>query len=310
MDRCRAAQPSRGILVAMVLRIDPRYPLVWRSPSTLQIGASVPRVVFAELNEVDERLIAALSVGVTKPGLTVIARSCGADDSAVPAILGTLAPVLAPVRQPRTPEVTVVGTGVTALRIAEALGGAGVHVRTVQGGQSVGDGPCDLAVAIGHYVLDPELHGLWLRRDIPHLSVVYSDTGASISQLVEPGSGPCLYCLQRRRTEADPAWPAISAQLWGQACTTETALLASEVAGIVGRTVLARLGRRRAASAHFSTQIDVQTGEVSRERQLPHPDCGCTGIAAATAAARPGSGWPDAGRRGIPRRSSSRTPPT
>jgi len=134
VDRCRAAQPSRGILVAMVLRIDPRYPLVWRSPSTLQIGASVARVVFAELNEVDERLIAALSVGVTKPGLTVIARSCGADDSAVPAILGTLAPVLAPVRQPRTPEVTVVGTGVTALRITEALGGAGVHVRTVQSG--------------------------------------------------------------------------------------------------------------------------------------------------------------------------------
>ena len=294
----------------MVLRIDPRYPLVWRSPSTLQIGASVARVVFADLDAVDERLIAALSVGVTKPGLTVIARSCGADDSAVPALLGTLAPVLAPVRPAATPDLTIVGVGVTALRVAEALRGAGVRVRSVRDAQSVGDEPCDLAIAIGHYVLDPELHGLWLRRDIPHLAVVFSDSGASISQIVEPGLGPCLYCLQSHRTQADPAWPAISAQLWGQSCTTETPLLASEVAGIVGRTVLARLGRRRASSAHWSVQIDVQTGEVSRERQLPHPDCGCTGIPAVSAGARPGSGWPAAAPPGIPRRSPRRTPPT
>ena len=293
----------------MVLRIDPRYPLVWRSPSTLQIGASVARVVFDDLSTVDERLIAALSVGVTKPGLTVIARSCGADDSAVPALLGTLAPVLAPVRRAQTPDVTIVGTGVTALRIAEALSGAGVRVHAVAAAQSVGDAPCDLAIAIGHYVLDPELHGLWLRRDIPHIAVVFTDTGASISQVVEPGAGPCLYCLQRHRTDADPAWPAISAQLWGQASTTESALLASEVAGIVSRAVLARLGRRRAASAHWSTQIDVQTGEVSRERVRPHADCGCTGIESVSAAARPKSGWPGADRGGT-RRSSSRTPPT
>ena len=292
----------------MVLRIDPRYPLVWRSPSTLQIGASVARVVFTDLSSVDERLIAALSVGVTKPGLTVIARSCGADDSAVPELLGTLAPVLAPVRRVQASEVTIVGTGVAAVRIAEALGGAGVRVRSVASAGSVGDAPCDLGIAIGHYVLDPELHGLWLRRDVPHLAVVFSDTGATISQVVEPGAGPCLYCQQRHRTDADPAWPAISAQLWGQTCTTESALLASEVAGIVSRTVLARLGRRRAAPAHWSTQIDVQTGEVSREAVLPHADCGCIGIPA-SAAVRPGSDWPGAVRHGT-RRSSSRTPPT
>jgi len=299
----------------MVLRIDPRYPLVWRSPQSLQVGVVAPRVVFDDLAVVDEQLISALSVGVTRPGLTVIARTCGADDSVVPALLDTLAPVLEPrARSRRT--VTIVGTGVTAARIGEALSGAGVDVLRRSGAESARDDACDLAVAIGHFVLDPELHGLWLRRDVPHLAVVYSDVGASVSQIVEPGTGPCLYCLQRYRTDADPAWPAISAQLWGQRSPTETPLLAGEVAGVVCRAVLARLESRRGASAHHTTDVDAQSGAVVATAVAVHPECGCTGIdlvasggGEASAAARPGSGWPAADPHGSPRRSSSRTPP-
>lgn len=298
----------------MVLRIDPRYPLVWRSPTSLQVGASVARVVFEELSHVDERLIAALSVGVTRPGLAVIARACGADESSVPALLGQLAPVLAAGGEPATSDVTVVGTGLAVSRIAEALADAGHRVRITTDPVGAAATPCDLAIAVGHYVLAPELHGLWLRRDIPHLAVLFTDSGASISQIVEPGSGPCLYCLQLQLTDDDPAWPAISAQLWGRRSTTETALLSDEVAGIVCRSALARLERRHAASAHHSVDVDAVTGATTETPRGIHPNCGCAQLRSEadgpSAAARPGSDWPDAVRAGTSPRSSRPSPPT
>jgi len=184
----------------------------------------------------------------------------------------------------------------------------------------------DFAIAVGHYVLAPELHGLWLRRDVPHLPVVLSDTSTSVGPIVEPGVGPCLYCLQRYRTDADAAWPALSAQLWGRRSRIESALVAGEIAAVASRAALARLDAGHAASAHSSTEIDVRSGLSTTRLWTAHPDCGCTGVSAGgvsaggvsaggvspagvSAAARPGSGSPGAARGGS-RRSSSPSPPT
>lgn len=290
----------------MVLKLDPRFPLVWRSPSSLQFGVAAPVVVLHDVSGADEHMIAALAVGISRPGLTMIARACGADDSAVPALLDRISPALEPRRSPAGHAVTLVGSGPTAHRIAEALGGAGVRVRVATDLGEAGDEPGDLAVAVGHFVLAPDLHGLWLRRDVPHLPVVYSDTSVSIGPMVEPGLGPCLYCLQRYRTDADPAWPALSAQLWGRRSRVESALVASEVAAKASRRVLARLGAGHAASAHISTEIDVESGRASTRVWRAHPQCGCAGV---SVAALPGSGSPAADRRGTSRLSSIPSPP-
>ena len=57
-------------------------------------------------------------------------------------------------------------------------------------------------------------------RDVPHLAVVFDDDGARVGPLVEPGAGPCLRCLDLGRRDADPAWPAIAAQLAGRPAAT------------------------------------------------------------------------------------------
>jgi len=290
----------------MVLRIDPRYPLVWRSPSSLQLGVADPVVVLHEVSGVDELMISALLAGVSRPGLGMIARGGGAADDDATALLAAVAPALEASAPRRDHSVTLVGSGGTADRIAAVLAGEGVRVSLARDAEAAAAAPCDLAVAVGHYVLAPELHGLWLRRDIPHLPVVLSDTSATVGPVIEPGIGPCLYCLQRYRTDADPAWPALSAQLWGRRSPTETMLVAGEVAGIAGRAALARLDAGHAASAHSSTEIDVRSGETTTRLWQPHPECGCTGVSVAV---RRESGSPGVGRGGS-RPSSSPSRPT
>ena len=117
---------------------------------------------------------------------------------------------------------------------------------------------------VGHYVLEPARHRRWLRRDIPHLPVVFSDGEIRVGPLVEPGHGPCLYCLELARVDEDPAWPAIACQLVGRDAPTETARasidVATHVAGLVQAAAgWARAGRlvqdRRAAVERWSAAI-------------------------------------------------------
>ena len=58
----------------MVLKLDPRHPLVWRSPSSLQLGVDPALVTMHDVSETSERLLAALVAGVGLPGLTMLAR--------------------------------------------------------------------------------------------------------------------------------------------------------------------------------------------------------------------------------------------
>jgi bacteriocin biosynthesis cyclodehydratase domain-containing protein len=300
----------------MVLKLDPRFPLVWRSPTSLQVGVASPVVVLDDVTPADERIIAALSAGVSRPGLAMIGRSAGASEPSVDSLLDLLAPALASAAPPAPGTVTITGSGPTVDRIAEALRAAGVVVRIAVDAESAGSGACDLAIAVGHFVLAPELHGLWLRRDIPHLPVVFSDTTVDVGPVVEPGRGACLYCLQRYRTDADPSWPAISAQLWGRRSGAETPLGSSEIAALASRLAIDRLVGGPDASTAVSTEVDVATGARRTREWSPHPLCGCTGIGAdaqadgLSAAARRGTDSPGAGPDGTSRPSSSRSLPT
>jgi bacteriocin biosynthesis cyclodehydratase domain-containing protein len=202
----------------------------------------------------------------------MIARSAGLPD--LDALLTALAPALVDASPRREVTVLVVGTGQTAERIIRTLAESGVRVLTAPDAATAERAACNLAVAVGHFVLSPELRGLWLRRDIPHLPVVYSDTGAVVGPLVVAGSTPCLYCLDHHARDADAAWPAIAAQLWGRRSAAETPLTSREVAVIACRAVLDWAHGLDAGAA--SARLDAATGAVSRQEWAVHPDCGCS----------------------------------
>lgn len=256
----------------MILKLDPRWPLTWRSPFAVQIGIDPVRVVLDEVTESDERMLAALTVGVSRPGLEML----GSGDPRE--LLQRLDPVLQPPRPAaREYVVAISGTGSLVTHLAECLAHHGVSVLTAQRPGDIQHTP-DLAIMVGHYVLSPESRGVWLRRDVPHAPVVFSDTGIVVGPLIEPGRAPCLLCLDLHRRDADAAWPAIASQLLGRRASAESELLSVEAAAVVARLALSRLGGRPGDAT--AIRIDAATGERTQTTLLPHPECGCVGLSA------------------------------
>jgi bacteriocin biosynthesis cyclodehydratase domain-containing protein len=263
----------------MVLKLDRRLPIVWRSPSSMQIGVSAPPVTLHHVSTATERIVSALSIGLTRSGLDLIRDAVGVSERHVAALLETLGPALLPATKTKdkSASIVLVGGGETAARTADLLTESGLSVRLATDASSAASEDCDFAIAIGAFAVEPELHGLWLRRDIPHLPIVLSDSEVIIGPIVEPGIGPCLYCLHRHSTDADPAWPAIAIQLYGRPSPADVALVASEVAAIVCRLTLARVaGDAAAAPVHRSIHLNVASGAVTTKEWLRHPMCGCT----------------------------------
>jgi bacteriocin biosynthesis cyclodehydratase domain-containing protein len=268
----------------MVLRLDPRYPLVWRTPDTIQLGVDRPLAVVPGVTAPLESVIAALRVGVPRSGALMLGREAGATDAAVLALLRALGPALSEdsseseLEKPpadAVPVVCVDGAGITADRIRTLLRELRLEVVAVPApDQPTGPAP-DLAVLLDHFVLAPERHGRWLRRDVPHLPVLFSDTEARLGPLVEPGAGPCLTCLELERVDGDPAWPAIASQLVHRSAPTETVRLSIEVATAVAGMVHDRLFAASNQFAAASLAIDVGTLSVRRRAHRPHERCGC-----------------------------------
>ena len=165
--------------------------------------------------------------------------------------------------------VAVEGDGALADELRRVLGGDGVLAAPDGGAPS-------LAVIVAGWVISPEDHGSWLRRDIPHLPVVIGDGGVTVGPLVEPGSGPCLYCVQLTRTDDDPAWPAIATQLWNRPAPTMTRLAVAEAAAFVARRVLERRASGPSGSGDaVSWRVTGADGGVSSRAWTRHAECRC-----------------------------------
>jgi hypothetical protein len=70
-----------------------------------------------------------------------------------------------------------------------------------------------LVVLVGAPLVDPRRGDVWLRHGVPHLPVSGAGPSATVGPLVaSDGSGPCLWCLERHRTDRDDAWPTVLTQ--------------------------------------------------------------------------------------------------
>jgi bacteriocin biosynthesis cyclodehydratase domain-containing protein len=263
----------------MVLKVRTGVPLVWRSPRSLQFGVDTPLVVLDDLDDGAERLVSALVGGISRSGLDMMARTLGVDAVELlarlaPVLEPVLGPVLEPVLEPELepavmPAVVVTGSGPLADELRTMLRQQGVLAES-------GQLP-ELVAVVADWVIAPDDHGRWLRRDVPHLPVVVGDRGVTIGPLVEPGSGPCLYCVQLTRTDSDPAWPAIASQLWGRPAPPLSRIALGEAAARTAREIQARLtaespGRGAAAT---SLHLDARDGAVSSRVWRPHAACRC-----------------------------------
>jgi hypothetical protein len=140
----------------------------------------------------------------------------------------------------------------------------------------------DLAIMVGRH--PPELRASLMQDRVPHLAVSADEAIGIVGPLVIPGSTACLRCLDLTRTDLDPAWPLILAQLTGRepgplACD---APLAAAVAAQAAAQALAFIDRAVAAAAVTNGTLElVLPGWQWRRRSWPrHRDCSCGSHAA------------------------------
>ena len=107
------------------------------------------------------------------------------------------------------------GSGVAGLLTASGIGQvtSSGDSGPEAGGEPLAGARPDLVVLIGTHV--PELAASLMRGQIPHLAAAAGEAIGVVGPLVVPGTSACLRCLDLARTDRDPAWPLILAQLAG-----------------------------------------------------------------------------------------------
>ena len=254
----------------MVLKVVVGVPLVWRSPSSLQFGVDAPLAVLKELDEGTERIVAALVSGISRSGFDMMARSVGLDAVAAEALLAKLEPVLG--ESPATVgSVAVTGSGSLAEELRRILDAGGLLVASEESS-------LDLVVIVAGWLVGAKDHGTWLRRDISHVPVMVSDGGITVGPFVEPGCGPCLYCIQLAMTDDDPAWPAIATQLWSRPAPPLTLLAVAEAAAFTIRRIRERLAAGPPGATPTeatSWRLAAANGELSSRAWTRHSACRC-----------------------------------
>jgi bacteriocin biosynthesis cyclodehydratase domain-containing protein len=158
---------------------------------------------------------------------------------------------------------------------AAARAGAG------RGARGPGHRP-DLAVLVDGYL--PELPGSLAAGGVPHLTASASEAIGVVGPLVVPGQTACLSCVGMARTDRDPAWPLILAQMSGRvpqpaACA---AVLVAAVAAQASAQALAFLDRAGPALAVINGTLELVLPDWQWRRHswVPHPQCRCSRRAA------------------------------
>lgn len=265
----------------MVPRIDPALPLVWRSPHELQFGALAPRVVLRDPGELETGLIAALRHGARLSTLQTIGAGLGGSPADIARLLDVLAPTFEPeseadaaasVDRSHRAVIALDADGLVAQHLASGLTALGHEVAPID---EADPQRVDLVVIAAAWVISPARYLPWLRSDVPHLAMVFDESGARVGPLVEPGSGPCLRCLDLSRRDADTAWPVIAAQLAGRAAAGLTARVAHDAAALAASVIDDRISRGVSDLAAASITLPRPGGEPRRQQHPPHPGCGC-----------------------------------
>ncbi|XUK63138.1 Bacteriocin biosynthesis cyclodehydratase domain-containing protein [Plantibacter sp. RU18] len=267
----------------MTTRIDPRRPLLWRTPHSLQMGVDDP-VVLEHVQTGAEQLIAALQAGFPGHVEDRLADAFSIGHAEFERVMSTLAPVIergddglrsgatAPAR------VAIDGSGPVAEPLRRLLGDQ-CAVELVEAiDSSTSHRSVDLAVLCGDYVIAPSRYARWLRDDVAHLPIVLGDSAVRIGPFVTPGDGPCLHCVELHRADGDPAWPAVASQLLGRRSPLDSLLLGSEIAARAARLVLRRIAADAPILAGTQLIIDASTGGIRRRVVREHSRCACRAL--------------------------------
>jgi hypothetical protein len=273
-----------------MLRLDPSYPPVWRTDSTIQFGAE-PVAVLDDPQPWQQRLLRELERGIPDEAAVPFAQALGAPDAA------TAERFLSRIRR------ALVTDAATRRRvmihcaqdvpdqhrdaIAAGLSSEGFAVDTAHRFDPVGSVGTDAAavVFVVHRVVAPGAAAALMSADVDHVPVALTGSGAEVGPFVEPGRSACLACVAAHRRDSDPSWPVVAAQLLGRGVESEPSVLWES--GLVAGRLIAE--RARHPSADRTRSVTLRAGSLHRHvrSHRPHPECRCRSLAGTVTAAAP-----------------------
>lgn len=130
-------------------------------------------------------------------------------------------------------------------------------------------------VLSGGTVPDLGLAAGYSRAQVPYLSVATSAARVVVGPFVLPGRSPCLLCIHRHRTDADPQWPAVAGQLGAASSQTSAMLTAAAVCLAVGEVLEYVDGVQPPRTVDGTVEWPAGGTGPRRRTWLQHPDCGC-----------------------------------
>jgi molybdopterin/thiamine biosynthesis adenylyltransferase len=131
---------------------------------------------------------------------------------------------------------------------------------------------------------EPAVEAALVATGVPYVMSGVRETRGIVGPLVLPGRTSCARCHDLLRTERDPAWPLIAAQLSAPRSGSVTACgveLATAIAALTAAQVHDLVAGRRVAVLGATLEIGLPDWQMHRRAWRIHPACGCTASTAA-----------------------------
>jgi hypothetical protein len=257
-----------------MLRLDPAYPVLWRTPSTVQFGLD-PAAIIEDPEPWQLRLIDELGRGIPDSAVDPVAMVFGAPEGAGARFVQEVARVVRGDDRPSAHRARLAVPAVLAETTRAALVGA-----LTSAGVTLDTGETDAStpvIVVAHHVVDPRRVAPFMAGDIPHLPIVLGADRIEVGPYVTPGRTACLSCVGAHRLDRDPHWQALASQL----TTHPPAVIADSrivEAGLVAARLLSDAARHPRRQAHRSIELLPREVQPRVRVHRPHARCGCRSL--------------------------------
>ena len=253
----------------------------------MTVGVDDP-VLLEDPTPWQERLLDALHAGIPDAMLPPLARSLGASPDEAERFIAGIRPAL---DATPGPELRVQVELPSEIRHGEA---EALDRGWRAGGLDPSDAVCwrrdDLAsgralVIVADRLVDPRRAAALMAADIVHVPMELAGDAVVVGPVVVPGVTACLACRNAHRTDLDPGWPLLAAQLLGREHAVTEAGVADEAAVLAARLLRAAAPGATALRdaptpgeapvTTFSVTVSARDVRRTWRAHRPHPRCRC-----------------------------------
>lgn len=254
-----------------MLRLAASHAPLWRTPSSLQLGAE-PGIPLDDVTPWQERLLSALHDGIPDAMILPLAAASGARAEDAAAFVERITPALE-ASSGRPQRVRIELPSALSVGESDALVGAlevgGLEIAAATRWELDSPDPRVPVIVVAHRLVDPRRAARLMAHDIPHLPLELAGDRVTVGPFVVPGETACLACVHAHRRDADASWPLLAAQMLERTPFRTDLALVWE-AGILAGRLLTHAGGQ-------SASVTLSAAHVRRSwhGHRPHATCWC-----------------------------------